>query len=111
MRLADKLSRFQDTGNEFKSIPRFDAIPIVNKLLLKLKNYPLNLPSNKDIPHQLRVAFGLLLNDDWFDNNHPYIDRFVNRAPYNILNNSTRWSRFYVLSILLKSLKKKKKKR
>ena len=86
MKLADKLSRF-DYTNEFHNIPFIDAIPIVNKLLLKLKHYPLNLPSNIDIDDQVRAAFGLLLDDDTRNNNNPNLNRFnPSKNDYNILN-------------------------
>lgn len=88
MQWADDLSRFHSSvSTNFHNTPFKNAIPIVNKLLLKLKNYPDNLPSNIDISAQLRAAFGLLLDDHEIDNSHPRFSRFDHsKIHYNILN-------------------------
>ena len=64
------------------------SIRIVNKLLLMLKHYKLNLPSNVDIDHQTREAFGLLLNDESVNYNTSKLHKWNPSEPsYSILNN------------------------
>ena len=91
MQIADDLSRFESSIKDtMKNVTFVDALPIVNKLLLKLKTAPLNLPSKIDISRNRRCQYGILLNDDERDYSQPYfVNHVKNQYNYNILKRSS----------------------
>ena len=90
MNLADGLSRFNpDTQAIFQdkfTCVNQQAITITNKLLLKLLQAPLNLPSKYDIELDIRKEFNILLNEKFYQNTkmrtNDILDQFYK---YNIL--------------------------
>ena len=90
MQIADDLSRFNPSIKAtMKNVPFVDATATVNKLLLKIKNAPLNLPSKVDISRNRRCQYGILLNDDEKDYSQPYfVNHVKNQYNYSILKRS-----------------------
>ena len=89
MKIADQISRFTFKKENVKdNVTMTNCTSIVNDLLKEVLKQPLNLPKKFDMSCNARAQFGLLLDDEFVNHNHPKIEDVLKlQKSYNILNN------------------------